>query len=127
MSYTIRNLEETEDSAPKHGMGELQEARFPREDLQAERTGLAFHRLKPGKRQGFAHRHDQAEEVYVVIAGGGRMKVGDDVLELRPLDAIRVAPELVRSFEGGPEGLEVLAFGPHHEGDGEIVPADWGD
>ena len=125
--YTIKNLRDVEDSAPRFGFGEVQEARFAQRDLDAERTGLSLHRVKPGKRQGFAHRHDQAEEVYVVIAGGGRMKVGDDVLDLRPLDAIRVAPELVRSFEGGPEGLEVLAFGPHHEGDGEIVPADWGD
>ena len=121
MSYTIRNLEETEDSAPKHGMGELQEARFPREDLQAERTGLAFHRLKPGKRQGFAHRHQAAEEIYVVLSGRGRVKLDDAVEDIGPLDAIRVAPQVARAFEAGDEGLELLAFGPRHEGDGEMI------
>jgi mannose-6-phosphate isomerase-like protein (cupin superfamily) len=123
--FTIKNLREVEDSAPKHGFGEVQEARFAQRDLGAERTGLSLHRVKPGKRQGFAHRHDEAEEVYVVLAGAGRMKVGDDVIEVGPLDAIRVAPTAVRAFEGGPDGLEVLAFGPHHPGDGAIVPADW--
>ena len=123
--YTIKNLHEVEDSAPRFGFGEMQEARFAQRDLDAERTGLSLHRVKPGRRQGFAHRHDEAEEVYVVLSGSGRMKVGDDVVDVRPLDAIRVAPSVVRAFEGGPEGLEVLAFGPHHEGDGEIVPGAW--
>ena len=121
----MKNLRDVEDSAPRFGFGEVQEARFAQHDLHAERTGLSLHRVKPGRRQGFAHRHDEAEEVYVVLAGSGRMKVGDDVLDVRALDAIRVAPSAVRAFEGGPDGLEVLAFGPHHEGDGEIVPAEW--
>ncbi len=123
--YTIKNLREVEDSAPRFGFGEVQEARFAQRDLGAEDTGLSLHRVKPGRRQGFAHRHEQAEEVYVVLSGSGRMKVGDDVLDVGALDAIRVAPSLVRSFEGGPDGLEVLAFGPHHEGDGEVVAAEW--
>ena len=123
--YTVKNLHEVEDSAPKGGFGDVQEARFAQRDLGAERTGLSLHRVKPGRRQGFAHRHDEAEEVYVVLSGSGRMKVGDDVIEVGPRDAIRVAPNVVRAFEGGPDGIEVLAFGPHHPGDGAIVPAEW--
>ena len=57
MSYTIKNLNDVEDSAAKHGYSEQQEARFPREDLDAERTGLAYIVLRPGKKQPFAHRH----------------------------------------------------------------------
>ena len=123
--YTVKNLGDVEDSAPKHGFGDVQEARFARGDLDAEQTGLSLHRVKAGKRQGFAHRHDEAEEVYVVLSGSGRMKVGDEVIEVGPLDAIRVAPAVVRAFEGGPDGLEVLAVGAHHPGDGSIVPAEW--
>ena len=124
-SYTHKNLSEVEDSAPKFDYGELQEAHFATEDLQAEQTGASFHRVKPNKRQGFAHKHHQAEEVYVVIGGSGRMKLDDDVIEIARLDAIRVAPEVTRAFEGGPDGLELIAFGPHYKGDGEIIPGWW--
>jgi mannose-6-phosphate isomerase-like protein (cupin superfamily) len=103
------------------------EARFARGDLEAERTGLAFHVLKPGRRQGFAHRHHEAEEIYVVLSGSGRVKLGDDVREIGPMDAIRVAPEVVRAFEAGGDGLEVLVFGPHHERDGEMITEGFWD
>jgi uncharacterized cupin superfamily protein len=127
VSYAIVNLREVEDQAPKFGMGELQEARFARERLGAERVGVALHVIKPGKRQGFAHRHREAEEVYVVLSGSGRVKLDDHLHQLRPLDAIRVAPQVARAFEAGPDGLEVLVFGPHHPGDGEILREDfWG-
>jgi mannose-6-phosphate isomerase-like protein (cupin superfamily) len=121
MSFTIKNLREVEDSAPKFGHGENQEARFAGSDLDAERTGIAFHVVKPGKRQGFGHRHDEAEEIYVVLSGSGRMKLDDEVIEIEPLDAIRVAPQVLRAFEAGPDGLEYIACGASHEGDGELV------
>jgi mannose-6-phosphate isomerase-like protein (cupin superfamily) len=124
MSYAIKNLREVEDSAVKGGFSEFQEARFPREDLGCEETGFAYHIVKPGKRQAFAHRHDDAEEVYVVLSGTGRIKLDDDVREIAPLDAIRVAPAVVRAFEAGDDGLELLVFGPRHAGDGEIIRED---
>jgi mannose-6-phosphate isomerase-like protein (cupin superfamily) len=119
--HTLVNLRDVEDHAPKFGFSESQEARFPWRELKAQSTGLAFHRVKPGKRQAFAHRHHDAEEIYVILSGSGRVKLDDEVRELRPLDAIRVAPEVARAFEAGPEGLELLAFGPRHEGDGEVI------
>jgi mannose-6-phosphate isomerase-like protein (cupin superfamily) len=127
MSYTIKNLREVEDSAPKFGFSELQEAHFAHGALDAKDTGFSYHVVKPGKRQGFAHRHDEAEEVYVVISGAGRMNLDGEVVDIERLDAIRVAPPVVRTFEAGPDGLELLAFGPRHEGDGEILQEDvWG-
>jgi len=123
MSYTIKNLREVEDVAPKFGFDAVQEARFCFRDLDAKDTGMAYHRVKPGQR-GLAHRHDNAEEIYVVLAGSGRVKLDDETAEIGPLDAIRVAPQVVRAFEAGPDGLELLAFGPRHEGDGEILRED---
>ncbi len=126
--YTHTSLNEVKDSAPEFGFEEYQEARFAQSDLDAERTGFSLHRFKPGKRQGFAHRHDRAEEVYVVIAGSGRMKLDDEIVELSRLDAVRVAPGVTRQFEAGGEGLEVLAFGAHHDDDrGELIPGWWDD
>jgi mannose-6-phosphate isomerase-like protein (cupin superfamily) len=125
--YAIVNLREVEDQAPKFGFSEVQEARFPWRDLGATSTGLAFHRVKPGKRQAFAHKHENAEEIYVILSGSGRVKLDDEVAEVRTMDAIRVAPEVVRMFEAGADGLELLAFGGHHEGDGEIISEGfWG-
>jgi len=125
--YTLKKLTEVEDSAPKFGYDELQEARFATRDLDAEYTGVSHHRVKPGKRQGFAHKHDQAEEVYVVLKGSGRIKLDDEIVEVGALDAIRVSPGVIRTFEGGPDGIELIAFGPRHEGDGELLHGWWSD
>lgn len=127
MDYTIKNLSEVEDQAPGFGLGDIQEARFAREDLNSETIGVALHRLKPGKRQSFAHRHNQAEEIYVVLAGSGRIKLDDQVMEIGPRDAVRVAPPVTRAFEAGDKGLEWLAFGPRHQGDGEMVTEGFWD
>jgi mannose-6-phosphate isomerase-like protein (cupin superfamily) len=126
MDFAIKNLREVEDVAPKFGFSEVQEARFPREDLDAQTIGLAFHRVKAGKRQAFAHRHENAEEIYVILSGTGRIKLNNAVKEIGPLDAIRVAPTVARAFEADPqENLELLAFGPRHSGDGEILREDF--
>jgi len=124
-TYTIKNLRAVHDSAPEFGLSDVQEARFANDELEAADTGFSFHVLKPGRRQAFGHRHEQAEEVYVVLAGSGRVKLDDEVLDLGPLDAVRVSPAVVRAFEAGPEGLEVLVFGPRRKGDGELLPGWW--
>ena len=125
--YTLKKLADVEDSAPKFGFAEVQEARFAYDDLEAEQTGLSYHRLKAGKRQGFAHKHENAEEVYVVLAGSGRAKLDDEIIEIEALDALRVAPGVIRGFEAGSGGLEMLAFGPRHAGDGELIQDWWTD
>jgi len=83
--------------------------------------------LKPGKRQAFGHRHDKAEEVYVVLSGAGRVRLDDEIVEIRRLDAIRVAPSVMRAFEAGPDGLEWIVFGPRHDKDGETDSEFWTD
>jgi quinol monooxygenase YgiN/mannose-6-phosphate isomerase-like protein (cupin superfamily) len=123
--FTIVNLDSVEDMAPKFGISDMGEARFAREDLEATDTGVSHQRLRPGRRQGFGHRHERAEEVYVVLGGSGRVRIDDEVREVRQLDAIRVAPGSTRAFEAGPDGLEVLAVGPHRNGDGEMLPEFW--
>jgi len=127
VDYAKKNLRDVEDSAASHGLSATQEARFPRADLGAELTGLNFLIVKPGRREAFAHRHRTAEEIYVVLSGSGQVKLDDELVELTPLDAVRVGPGVTRSFQAGPDGLEVLIFGPRVEGDGEIVQGFWGD
>jgi mannose-6-phosphate isomerase-like protein (cupin superfamily) len=121
VDYTIKNLRDVEDLAAGQGFGELQEARFAHGDLNAEQSGFSLQRVKPGKRHSVVHRHKEMEEIYVVVSGSGRIKLDDQIEEIGPLDAIRVAPSVTRSFEAGDEGLEFLAFSPRAPGDAEIV------
>lgn len=127
--YTIVNLMEVEDQAPKFGFSPGMEARFARVPLGLENSGLSHFRLAPGFRQPFGHRHKEQEEVYVLVGGSARMKLGDEVIELKPWDALRVSPRTVRAFEAGPEGADILAFGaPNTENrDAETLPDWWTD
>jgi quercetin dioxygenase-like cupin family protein len=127
MNYTIKNLRDVTDAAAGQEFSAVQEARFARRDLEATDTGLALQYFKPGCRQAFAHRHDQAEEIYVVLRGSGTIKLDDETVQIGPLDAIRVAPQVTRGFAAGDDGLEVLVFGPHHERDGELVTEGFWD
>ena len=127
MSYAKKNIRDVEDSAVKFGLTETQEARFARSEMGAEQTGMNYLRVKPSRREAFAHRHEAAEEMYLVLGGSGRVKLDEDVVDLAPLDLVRVSPGTVRCFEAGPDGLDVLVFGPHVEGDGEVVEGFWAD
>ena len=123
--FAVVNLDEVEDMAAKSGFGDMGEARFARGDLGAVATGLSLQRLRPGVRQSFGHLHHLDEELYVILAGSGRLAVDDEIRPVTALDAIRVAPGSVREFEAGPEGLEFLAVGTHHAGDAEVRPGWW--
>jgi mannose-6-phosphate isomerase-like protein (cupin superfamily) len=123
--YAKANLRDVRDSAVEHGLSEQQEARFPQEDLDAEQTGMNYLTIKPNQREAFAHRHRTAEEIYVVLDGGGQVKLDDEIVELKALDAVRVSPGVARSFGAGRDGLQVLIFGPRVESDAEIVQDFW--
>lgn len=126
--YTIVNLGEVDDMAPQFGMPDGMSARFPKSELGCENVGVSHQTLAPNMRGPFGHRHAEQEELYVVLAGGGRMKLDDEIVDIRARDVIRVAPETMRAFESGPDGLEVLAVGGPIGGDrGEIVPGWWSD
>ena len=129
MGYAIRNLKELEDAAPAFGLADTLEARFARKALDAKHVGVSYQRLQPSVQLPFAHRHKTQEEIYVVLSGGGRAKVGDEIVELQQWDALRVDKETFRCFESGPDGLELLAIGgPVGEtNDAEMVDADWTD
>jgi mannose-6-phosphate isomerase-like protein (cupin superfamily) len=128
--YTIKNLKaDVPDAAPQFGFSPGLEARFAREALECRNFGLSYERLAPNFRAPFGHRHGVQEEVYVVVGGSGRVKVEDEVVDVRQWDAVRVPGEAMRAFEAGPEGLELLAFGAPRpdEQDAELVPGWWSD
>jgi mannose-6-phosphate isomerase-like protein (cupin superfamily) len=123
-SHTIKNLMDVEDAAA--GPGSEVEARFARQHLDSRELGVSFFRYGPGYRSKMGHSHREQEEVYVVTAGSGRVKLDDEIAELQQWDVLRVAPEVVRAFEGGPEGLEFVAVGSARPEEGDGVPVqDW--
>jgi mannose-6-phosphate isomerase-like protein (cupin superfamily) len=124
--YTIQNLKEVEDQAPKFGLSPDLEARMARVPLEMEHSGISYQRLAPNFRVPFGHRHKTQEEVYVVVKGSLRAKVEGDVLELKQWDALRVHKDTMRSFEGGPDGAEILAIGAPNTGPGDAdMVQDW--
>jgi quercetin dioxygenase-like cupin family protein len=126
-SYVKLNLLELDDSVGDRAP-EV-EGRFGRTKLGSRDIGVSHFRYAPGFRSPMAHRHREQEEAYVVVAGSGRVLLDGEVLELRQWDTVRVAPEVVRAFEAGPDGMDVIAVGgPKPEGgDGEMASADWPD
>ena len=125
--YSVKNLREIENSAADRGPG--LDARFARKYLDSEHLGVSLFRYAPAFRSPIGHRHREQEEAYVVVAGSGRAKLDEDVVELHQWDVIRVAPQVVRSFEAGPDGLELIAVGSDRPegGDGERVEGHWAD
>jgi mannose-6-phosphate isomerase-like protein (cupin superfamily) len=122
--FTKINLKEIEAG----GSADV-EARFARSRLDSEHLGLSLFRYGPNYRSRTGHSHREQEEVYLVVNGSGRVKLDDEIVDLKQWDAVRVAPSTVRAFEGGPEGLELIAVGSDRPegGDGERVEDWWSD
>jgi mannose-6-phosphate isomerase-like protein (cupin superfamily) len=125
--FATVNLLEVENSVGDRAPGV--EGRFGRKYLDSRDLGVSHFRYAPNLRSPMAHSHREQEEAYVVVAGSGRVLLDDEVLELRQWDVVRVAPEVVRCFEAGPEGLDVIAVGGPKppEGDGVMGAANWPD
>lgn len=119
------NLREVEDSIA--GRVEGLEGRFGRKHLESRDLGVSLFRYAPNFRSESAHSHKVQEEAYVVVAGSGRVLLDDGIEELKTWDVIRVAPEVVRAFEAGSDGMEVIAVGgpKPEEGDGVRATAAW--
>ena len=125
--YTVKNLkEDVPNSAEQFGIEEM-EARFGRKALELESFGFSHQKFDPNYRQGFGHVHREQEEAYVVLDGSGRVKVDDDIVDLKQWDVIRVGPGVTRQFESGPDGLEFIAIGGNPAGDAETIEGWWSD
>jgi quercetin dioxygenase-like cupin family protein len=125
--FATVNLLDVEDSVGDRVPGI--EGRFARKHLDSRDLGVSLFRYAADLRSPMAHSHREQEEAYVVVAGSGRVLLDDEAYELRQWDVVRVAPDVVRAFEAGPEGLDIIAVGgPKPEsGDGVMGTAVWPD
>jgi quercetin dioxygenase-like cupin family protein len=125
--FTTVNLLEVEDSVGDRAPGI--EGRFGRKHLDSRDLGISLFRYAPNLRSPMAHSHREQEEAYLVVAGSGRLLLDGELQELKQWDVVRVAPEVVRAFEAGPDGLDIVAVGGPKpaEGDGVMGEANWPD
>ena len=123
--FTLRNIkEDTEDIGFKFDGAPDLEFRAATGPLELEESGLSYQRVPPGYRFPYGHTHMKQEEVYVVLRGSGRMKVDDEIVELKEWDAVRVARGTWRGYEAGPEGLEILVIGAPNLGEAQREDVD---
>ena len=128
--YTHINLkEDVDDQAPNFGLSPQLESRMARVPLEMENSGISYIRIAPGFRIPFGHKHNNQEEVYVLVNGSGRIKLDEEVRELKQWDAVRVHRETVRGFEAGDQGAEFIAIGAPNTGpgDAEMIHDWWSD
>jgi len=85
--------------------------------LGLEQCGLCYQRIPPDYRFPYGHTHKEQEEIYVIVRGSGRMKLDEQIVDVREWDVVRVPPGTWRGYEGGPEGLELLVFGAPNLGE----------
>jgi mannose-6-phosphate isomerase-like protein (cupin superfamily) len=116
--FTLRNLKEDLDDVGSNfdGAPDL-EFRLATKALELEESGLGYQRVPPGYRFPYGHTHRKQEEVYVVLRGSGRMKLDDEIVELKEWDAVRVPPGTWRGYEAGPDGLEIFVIGAPNLGE----------
>ena len=128
--YTHINLkDDVEDQAPNFGLSPNLETRMARVPLAMENAGLSYIRIAPGFRIPFAHKHKQQEEVYVLVNGSARIKIEDEVRDLKQWDAVRVHRDTVRAFEAGDDGAEFIVVGAPNAGpgDADLIQDWWSD
>ena len=128
--YTHINLkEDVDDQALNFGLSPDLEARMARVPLGLESSGLSYLRLAPGFRIPFGHRHKQQEEVYVLVNGSARIKIEDEVRDMKQWDAVRLHRDTARGFESGEEGAELIAVGAPNTGpgDADLIQDYWSD
>jgi mannose-6-phosphate isomerase-like protein (cupin superfamily) len=125
--WTIINILDVDDSAA--GRMDGLEVRMSRNRMESRDVGVSLFRYGPNVRNPISHHHREQEEAYVIVSGSGRVRLDDEIKDVRQWDVIRVAPDVLRAFEGGPDGMDVVAVGgPKPEGgDGEMSDEPWPD
>ena len=127
-AHTVVNLEQLPNAAARFGIEDRFEAHFGREPLGLQGFGLSHERIAPHFRSPYGHDHTDTEEVYLVVDGSARAKIGDEVVELDKWDAVRIPTGTPRQFEAGPDGVEMVVVGaPAGLDDGQFLPDWWQD
>lgn len=108
-AYTIVTRDDAYDFMAQYpGYGEM---RFFTDKLDAQQMAFTWRSMPAGTggKGSYGHRHKDQEEIYFVISGKLLFKLGDEVVEVGPHTAVRVAPETYRSVHNdGPGEAELV-------------------
>jgi mannose-6-phosphate isomerase-like protein (cupin superfamily) len=105
--YTITKSDEAPDVLGDYP-GEMRMFAGP---IGAEQVAFTYRVMPPstGGKGSYGHSHKNQEEIYFVISGTLQFKLGDDVIDVGPKTAVRVAPSTVRSvWNEGPADAELI-------------------
>ena len=85
--------------------------------LGLDTLGARLWRLAPGQ-ANTRHRQRDEWELYLLLEGEGRMRVGDEVLTIAPLSAVAVEPDTVRQLfnDTGADQLWLVVGAPREAG-----------
>jgi quercetin dioxygenase-like cupin family protein len=123
--WTLVRIDEVENVAAKRDPSGSRDIRFPAGKLGLSQIGLSRQVLAPGTRLPFGHRHSHAEEVLYVLSGSGRARLNEELVEIKAGDVIRLGPEVMRGYEAGDDGIEVLIFGQNMDEDESHLDREW--
>ena len=128
MSYTVKNLSETPDSAVKFGLSGARRGALPARRARRRVDGpLLPSCSSPASARPFGHRHEEAEEVYVVLVGQRARSPRRRDRRRRAAGRDPRGAEVTRALEAGDDGLEWIVFGARHDKDGELDHEFWKD
>jgi mannose-6-phosphate isomerase-like protein (cupin superfamily) len=126
--YTICQIGDAPDAFEGQYPGAMRLLGGP---LASEQVTLTYREMPPGTggKGSYGHRHKTQEEIYLVLSGRLAFKLGDEVVELGPLTAVRVAPDTVRSvWNEGPRQAALLIASTRSEDprdDVELIEDFW--
>ncbi len=111
-NYKIVKVDEVRDV---HADGP-DEMRMLRNDLDSEQIALTYRRIPAGHQSAHGHTHSKQDEVLFVFAGTLRVKLDDEIIEVGPKTALKIAPEVKRGYHNtGTEDVELIIVSPQAE------------
>jgi uncharacterized cupin superfamily protein len=90
----------------------------------SERTGLCHVEVAAGKQGAPHHCHSAEEEIFVILEGGGTLRLGDEEAPIRAGHVLGRPPgtRVAHSFRAGDEGMTYLAYGTREVNDIAYYP-----
>ena len=83
--------------------------------LEAGPFGARLWRIAPGQ-ASTKHKHRETHELYVLLEGRRRLRIGDEVIDFEPMDSVYVEPETVRQLFNDTDADQLwLCFGAPNE------------
>jgi mannose-6-phosphate isomerase-like protein (cupin superfamily) len=127
-SYSIVTSDEAPDMMAQYeGFGEM---RFFAEPLATEQVAFTWRLMPPGSggKGSYGHRHRDQEEIYFVVRGNLEFKLGDEVVEVGPRTAVRIASDLFRSVHNSSDEeaeMVIVSVRSDDEDQTEMTPDFW--